>query len=246
MKLPIPSSKLQRNPKLQIKSCSRRTSGRNAEPRQTYREFKLAYYNEIGKRTLQSFNSFKKARKAADNVNVSLMKGEVKSLVLSNDDKVVYLRALKALKSTGTALDVAAYLFAELVKVLGGASPLEAARYYIHRHPTKLPRKTVREVVEEFIGSRRQAKRSEEYVEDLEYRLGRFAKAFQTCIAEVSQSDVVRFLSSLGRSAVGAGVHRTEAMEDQDRSTPIGSDPPESGTVAGPVCAKEWSGLGVR
>src|SRR5207249_8960933 len=38
-----------------------------------YREFKLAYYNEIGKRTLQSFNSFKKARKAADNVNVSLM-----------------------------------------------------------------------------------------------------------------------------------------------------------------------------
>ena len=166
-----------------------------------YREFKLAYYNEIGKRTLQSFNSFKKARKAADNVNVSLMKGEVKSLVLSNDDKVVYLRALKALKPTGTALDLAAHQFAALVKVLGGASPLEAARYYIRRHPTKLPRKTVQEVVEEFIGSRRQAKRSEEYVEDLEYRLGRFAKAFQTCIADVSQSDVVRFLSGLGLSA---------------------------------------------
>ena len=41
-----------------------------------YREFKLAYYNEIGKRTLQSINSFKKARRAADNVNVGLMKGE--------------------------------------------------------------------------------------------------------------------------------------------------------------------------
>ena len=66
-------------------------------------------------------------RKAADNVNVSLMKGDVKSLVLSNDDKVVYLRALKALKPTGTALDLAAHQFAELVKVLGGASPLEAA-----------------------------------------------------------------------------------------------------------------------
>ena len=86
-----------------------------------YREFKLAYYNEIGKRTLQSFNSFKKARKAADNVNVSLMKGEVKSLVLSNDDKVVYLRALKALKPSGTALDLAAHQFAESVKVLGGS-----------------------------------------------------------------------------------------------------------------------------
>src|SRR6266536_5929227 len=94
-----------------------------------YREFKLAYYNEIGKRSLQSFNSFTKARKAADNVNVSLMKGEVKSLVLSNDDKVVYLRALKALKPTGTALDLAAHQFAALVKVLGGASLIEAARY---------------------------------------------------------------------------------------------------------------------
>jgi integrase len=85
--------------------------------------------------------------------------------------------------------------------VLGGASLLEAARYYIRRHPTKLPRKTVQEVVEEFIGSRREAKRSEEYVADLEYRLGRFGKAFQTAIADVSQSDVVRFIAGLGLSA---------------------------------------------
>ena len=52
--------------------------------------------------------------------------------------------------------------------MLGGASLLEAARYYIRRHPTKLPRKPVQEVVEEFIGSRRKAKRSEDYVEALE------------------------------------------------------------------------------
>src|SRR5436305_14157348 len=78
-----------------------------------YREFKLAYYNEIGTRTLQSFNSFKKARKAADNVNVSLMKGEVKSLVLSNDDKVVNLRARKALKSTDRARALLAHEFAD-------------------------------------------------------------------------------------------------------------------------------------
>ncbi len=68
-------------------------------------------------------------RSTADNVKVSLMKGEVKSLVLSNDDKVVYLRALKALKSTGTALDLTAHQFAESVKVVGRASLIEAARY---------------------------------------------------------------------------------------------------------------------
>ena len=315
------------NSTVTIYKADRKKNGR------MYREFKLAYYNEIGKRTLRSFNSFKAARKAADNVNVSLMKGEVKSLVLSNDDEVVYLRALKVLKSTGTGLDLAAHQFAELVKVLGGASLLEAARYYIRRHPTKLPRKTVQEVVEEFIGSRRQAKRSEEYVQDLEYRLGRFAEAFQTCIADVGQSEVVRFLSGLGlsarsqynfrkvlrtffefakmqgylpkdhdemkgielgngdpgdrdlhaegngvinvggragdgavsgderfcrtaeqrggavglgRSAVGAGVHRVEALEEQDRPTSVGTDPAESGSVAGAVRAKERSGMVVR
>ena len=76
------------NSTVTIYKADRKKNGR------MYREFKLAYYNEIGKRTLQSFNSFKKARKAADNVNVSLMKGEVKSLVLSNDPQPgVRLRA---------------------------------------------------------------------------------------------------------------------------------------------------------
>src|SRR5204862_3847011 len=113
------------NSTVNIYKADRKKNGRR------YREFKLAYYNEIGKRTLQSFNSFKKARNAADNVNVSLMKGEVKSLVLSNDDKVVYLRALKALKLTGTALDLAAHKVPESVKLLGGTALVHAARYYI-------------------------------------------------------------------------------------------------------------------
>ena len=68
---------------------------------------------------------------------------------------MVYLRALRALKSTGTALDLAAHQFAESMKVLGGASLMEAARYYIRRHSTKLPRKPVQEVVSRTGDSRR-------------------------------------------------------------------------------------------
>ena len=62
---------------------------------------------------------------------------------------------------------------------------MEAARFYTRRHPTKVPRKPVKEVVEEFIRSRREAKRGEEYLDDLEYRLGHFGKTFETCLAEV-------------------------------------------------------------
>ena len=163
-----------------------------------YVEFKLAFYDELGKRKFQSFSDFNRARQAADNLNVGLMKGEVKSLMLSNDDKVVYLRALKALEPTGSALDLAAHQFAEAVKVLKGASLLEAARFYIRRNPVELPRKSVQEVVEEFLKSRQEANRSEEYLHDLRSRQSRFAGVFHTAIGDLTRSEVVRFLSTLG------------------------------------------------
>src|SRR5437016_6307558 len=42
------------------------------------------------------------------------------------------------------------------------------------------------------------------------------------------------------------GVHRVEALEEQDRPTSVGTDPAESGSVAGAVRAKERSSMGAR
>jgi hypothetical protein len=53
-------------------------------------------------------------------------------------------------------------------------------------------------VVEEFLKSRREANRSEEYLHDLRCRLNRFAGVFPTAIGDLTRSDVVRFLSTLG------------------------------------------------
>ena len=182
------------NSTVSIYRVNRKKNGR------PYQEFKLAYYNEVGKRLFQSFSTLERARQAADNVNVGFMKGEVKSLVLTNEDKVVYLRALKALQPAGTPLDLAAHQFAEAAKLLGGASLLEAARYYVRRHPGKLPRKSVQEVIEEFIESRRQARRDENYVASLRSHLRRFSEAHHTAIADLSRADVLRFLNGLGLS----------------------------------------------
>jgi hypothetical protein len=123
-----------------------------------------------------------------------------------------------------------AHQFAESVKVLAGASLLDAARYYIRRHPTKLPRKTVQDVVEEFIRSRREAKRSEEYVGDLEYRLGRFVKAFQTCMLTAAlcisggrafQKTDLRPTTAEPKGLLDAGPHEPNLAKD-------GLDPNES------------------
>jgi hypothetical protein len=62
-------------------------------------------------------------------------------------------------------------------------------------------RKSVEEVVQEFVQSHRDAKCTEEDVRGLEYRLGRFKNAFRTRIAEVARSNVLRFVVGLGLSA---------------------------------------------
>ena len=57
--------------------------------------------------------------------------------------KSIYVRAIEALKPLGIPLEMAVMQFAEAVKLLEGASLVEAARYYAKHQPHKVPRKTV-------------------------------------------------------------------------------------------------------
>jgi integrase len=158
--------------------------------------FQVADYSS-GKRQLISFSDESKARAEAGSIAAKLASREGDVLALTSQDRAAYLRALEVLKPTGTSIEMAANQFAEASKVLEGASLLEAARYYAKRHPSKLPRKTVTEVVKEFIDAKEQAGRSLDYLADLHYRCGRFAAAFQCGIGDVTGADIREFLNNL-------------------------------------------------
>src|SRR2546429_4486230 len=146
-----------------------RTSTKNGK---AYDEFKLVYRDADGKRRFESFADYADARNRADAVNATLSKGDIQAISLTNEDRLVYLRAVDSVKPTGLALDIAAAQFAEAHKRLGGRSPLDAVDFFTKRNPSKLPSKTVAEAVTAPKAAKKLAGGSDIYLKDLGLHLG--------------------------------------------------------------------------
>jgi integrase len=78
-----------------------------------------------------------------------------------------------------------------------GVTLAETALFYKQKHPANMPRRTVAEVVAEFIADRRSAGCSAVHVHDLETRLGQFSKAFVLPIIAVSAPLVQQWIYGL-------------------------------------------------
>src|SRR5262249_33514133 len=70
----------------------------------------------------------------------------------------------------------------------------EVVDYYLKRQPSRLPAKTVRNVVDELIESKTKAGKSDVYIKDLRLRLGQFEDAFKTPIAGITGKEIEDFL----------------------------------------------------
>lgn len=173
----------------------------NRKGDQKYDEFKVASYDLNGKRKLQTFSDYDDAKSAADGIAASFASGDVEAITLKSKDAAVYTRAMASLKSTGSQLDVAASEYAKAWQILNGTSLVEAARYFAKKHPSTMPRKSVQDVVTEFLEAKQKANKSDDYLCDLRFRCGAFAKAFACCILEVTARDIREWLESLGVGA---------------------------------------------
>ena len=78
------------------------------------------------------------------------------------------------------------------------ASLLEAAKEYAARHPHDVPRKSVAEVVDEFIASKLQDGASHHYLRTLRYHLSPLKERFQTSIADVTAPYLDAWLRGMG------------------------------------------------
>lgn len=167
-----------------------------------YDQFNVADYS-TGKRRLISFASEREARAEATRIATKLAKREGEVLTLTTGDASAYRRALEFVHPTGVRIEVAAAQFAEAHLKLAGRSLAEAVGYFVRHNPTTLPRKTVTEVFQDLLAAKRADGASTVYLKDLDYRLGRFADAFQCQIGSVGASEINAFLRALegsGRS----------------------------------------------
>jgi integrase len=171
---------------------------RDRKPTGTY--YRVAYHIG-GKRHRPHFNELEKAIAEAEAKASQLSRGDVDAMQLSGKDRLVYGRAVEAVREHGVPLDAAALEYSEARKILDGVGLVDAARFYARHHGRDVKRKAVVEAVWEMIESKKISGVSDVYLNDLRYRLGMFADSFQCDLVTLTPDDVQSFFDRINLSA---------------------------------------------
>jgi integrase len=171
---------------------------RDQKPQGTY--FRVVYQLG-GKRHRLNFKSIEAATSEAEAKAAQLSRGDMDAAQLSGRDRLIYGRALDAIKALDVPLDAAAHEYSQARELLNGTSLVDAARFYARHHGSGIKRKSVAVAVDAMIEAKRTKGVSELYLADLRYRLGTFAQAFHSNVNALAPDDVAQFLDSLKLSA---------------------------------------------
>jgi integrase len=168
---------------------------RDRKPEGTY--YRVVYY--LGsKRHRLNFSDLREATEEAEAKASQLSRGDMDAVQLSGKDRLEYGRANDAVKDFALPLDAVAIEYSEARKLLDGVPLIDAARFYARHHGKGIKRKSVGLAVEEMIERKKAKDVSKLYVDDLQYRLGVFAKAFPNYdVNAIAPDDVVTFFDGL-------------------------------------------------
>lgn len=158
--------------------------------------FRLTYYLG-GKRHRLNFSSLEAARREAAAKAAQLARGDIDAAQLNGRDRLIYGRALDAIRPTGVALDMAATEYAQASKMLAGHSLIEAVGFFMRHHVNGVTPRMIAEAVEDFRQAKIAAGRSAVYLKEIRFRLGSFAKAFNLEVRELVAQDVADYLDGL-------------------------------------------------
>lgn len=164
-----------------------------------YDSFTLVYYQD-GTRKRVVFKTFEAALAEAKAVARLLGSKDVDVLELRSADRAAYLRATELLKELNTPIEAAVAEYVQAKRLLGDVPLIQAIEYYLRRHPSQMPHKLVKEVVEEMIRAKRGDGLSEGYLRHLGYDLEKFNKHFAGNIGTVTGADIDGWLRGLGVS----------------------------------------------
>lgn len=176
-----------------------------------YTTFTLSYFAN-GKRQRRQFSEFSEARLEAQRIAQQKAQGALGAAALSAGDRVALEAALALLaqkEGTGNAtvarlVDILRDYTAATEHLPKGATLAECVRFFATKHPSNMPRRTVEEVVTEFIADRVTGGCSPVHLHDLETRLSRqFAPRFQLPIHEVTPQMVQQWIVGLNHQKTG-------------------------------------------
>jgi integrase len=158
--------------------------------------FRVIYYLG-GKRHRLVFSSLASAKAEADAKASQLARGDIDAAQLSGNDRLIYGRALEAIRHLEISLDAAALEYANARKALGPFSLLDAARFHVRHHGNGIQRISVSKAVEEFLNAKASKGLTKVYLDGLRHRLRRFEKSFHCDLNQTTGEDVRGFVSRL-------------------------------------------------
>jgi integrase len=167
---------------------------RDRKPTGTY--YRVAYHLG-GKRHRLHHNDLEKAVAEAEAKAAQLSRGDIDAVQLTGRDRLVYGRALEALRDHGLPLDAAALEYSEASKLLDGVPLVDAARFYSRHHGRGINRKSVADAVDAMVAAKTAKGVSAVYLADLRYRLGALKKAFHCDVNALVPDDVAVFFERL-------------------------------------------------
>lgn len=161
--------------------------------------YTVAYYHGA-KRVRLKFSDLDKARREAGLIAIKLTNGETEALKLTGGDRADYVRSMQKLREwkpdADLYLSITDYV-AALRRLPPSVSLNDVVSTYLKRHPSGLPQKTVKEVMDELILSKEGAGKSDVYIKDLKSRLGAFATNFNVQIANVTGKEIEEYIRGL-------------------------------------------------
>jgi integrase len=176
-------------------------------------EFVLAYYQgtrqvadkktgqfkTLPKFIRRKFGNLAEAEREAHFILTKLANGESEVLKLTGLDRAAFVHAMQKLREwrQDAELNSAVTDYVTAVKRLPDNTTVnECVNFYLSRHPAGLPRKTVREVLDELLDAKTNAGVSEPYAKELRLRLGQFADAHVVPISAVSSKQIQEWLTN--------------------------------------------------
>jgi integrase len=198
--------------------------------------YTLSYYQD-GVRKRPTFTTLPAARNEANIIVGRLGNTDADVLTLTSADRSAYLRARQLLDPLGIHVENAAAEFVQAKQVLAEVPLLQAAEYYVKRHPARIPPRPVMAVAEEMLKFKESDGLSEEYLRHLRYDMKKFAAAFHGNIGTVMGPDIDKWLRGLGvsprtRNNLRASVQTLFAFAKAQRYLPKDHDEIDSVMLA--------------
>jgi integrase len=154
-----------------------------------------------GKRQFKSHASEAEAIEAAGRLARLMSERDTLTASLTREQSVEYVAACQSLKPLGLTLSAAVAAIVEAVKLAGDLPSVAAAvRFFKAKHKS-VTAKRVADVVAELLALKKARGAATRYLDDLGFRLEKFAVAFQCNVGSVQTSDVQAWLDGLKLSS---------------------------------------------